>query len=152
MSLREHHLQKCKKEGKPSIEQGDVIILKCDLSNRAFWRLGLVESLIPGSDEKVQAAVIKVGDKSTSGKTIHLKRSIKHLYPIEVKAKARGLPQCSKATDDSNTIVSDSENNSIDANSTVSSEEVNPSNNEASLSRPRRQAAIAGKILRRTKK
>ena len=55
-------MQKCKKEGKPSIEQGDVIILKCDLSNRAFWRLGLVESLIPGSDEKVRAAVIKVGD------------------------------------------------------------------------------------------
>ena len=48
LSLREHHLQKCRKEGKSSIELGDVVILKSDLSNRAFWRLGIVERLLLG--------------------------------------------------------------------------------------------------------
>lgn len=45
LSLREHHLQKCKKEGKPLVEMGDVV-LKSDLSNRAFWKLGVVEKLL----------------------------------------------------------------------------------------------------------
>ena len=81
LSLREHHLQKYKEEGKPSIEQGDIIILKYDLSNQAFWRLGIIERLLPGSDEKVRAAIVNVGDNILS---VQLNS---YVYPVEVKGK-----------------------------------------------------------------
>ena len=51
-----------------------------------FWKLAIVEQLIEGKDGHVQAAVIKVGESNSSRKGVTLKRSIKHLYPIEVKA------------------------------------------------------------------
>jgi len=157
LSLREHHLQKCRKEGKSSIELGDVVILKSDLSNRAFWRLGVVERLLPGSDEKVRAAIVKVGDKSGSQCTIFLKCSIKHLYPIEVKSqvskssesepKEPHLRSADCGSDRSSTMVSD-DNSTVAVPEASSSATVDGAN---SRSRPRRQAAIAGERLCRNK-
>ena len=45
-----------------------------------------MEQIIEGKDGHVQAAIIKVGESNSSRKAVTLKRSIKHLYPIEVKA------------------------------------------------------------------
>ena len=47
--LREHRLQKM------GSHQSNIVILK---SNHAFWRLGVVESLLLGSDKKVKAKVL----------------------------------------------------------------------------------------------
>ena len=69
----------------PTIAVGDVVIVK-DKVKRSFWKLAVVEQLIEGKDGHVQAAVIKVGESASSKRGVTLKRSTKHLYPIEVKA------------------------------------------------------------------
>ena len=69
----------------PGIAVGDIVILKSDSSNRMFWNLAKVEELLPGRDGLVGAAIVKV---TNSDKRPHLmRRSVKHLYPIEVNAK-----------------------------------------------------------------
>ena len=70
----------------PTIAVRDVVIVKDDNVKRCFWKLAVVEQLIEGKDGHVRAAVIKVGESNSSRKGVTLKRSIKHLYPIEVKA------------------------------------------------------------------
>ena len=45
-----------------------------------------MEQIIEGKDGHVRAAIIKVGESNSSRKGVTLKRSIKHLYPIEIKA------------------------------------------------------------------
>jgi len=65
-----------------------AVVVKSDMSNRAFWRLDLVEELLSGSDGKVRAAVVKVGNKSGREKTVFLKRFIKHLFPLEERANS----------------------------------------------------------------
>ena len=81
--LREHSIQKRNRQGSvAAISKGDVVILKNDSTNRAFWQLGKVEELVQGRDGKVRAAVVRVsrGEKQP----IHLRRVIQQLIPIEV--------------------------------------------------------------------
>ena len=47
-----------------------------------------MHELLPGRDGKVRAAVVKVGVADEGKKAIFLKRSIQHLYPIEVHSSA----------------------------------------------------------------
>ena len=81
-SLRETHLLRNKKHGKEQITVGDVVLLKDDCSKRMFWKLAVVTELITGTDNKVRAAVIKVGDSPRP-----LKRSITHLIPLELNCQ-----------------------------------------------------------------
>ena len=48
-----------------------------------FWKLAVVQDLIVGEDQQVRAAIVKVSDPQ--GNTRLLRRSVKHLYPIEVR-------------------------------------------------------------------
>ena len=66
-----------------SIAKGDVVVVKDDASKRLFWKLGVVQDLITGDDQQVRAAVVKVTDPK--GHTSLLRRSVRHLYPIEVR-------------------------------------------------------------------
>ena len=66
----------------PCIKVGDVVLLYDEGTKRAFWKLAVVNELIQGSDDKVRAAVIRVG--SDKGPTRLLKRRIQHLIPKEV--------------------------------------------------------------------
>ena len=66
----------------PCIKVGDVVLLYDKGTKRAFWKLAVVNELIQGSDDKVRAALIRVG--SDKGPAKLLKRSIQHLIPIEV--------------------------------------------------------------------
>ena len=59
---------------------------KNDSTNRAFWKLGKVEELIPGKDGNVRAAVVK--GANNSGRPSHLRRVVQHLVPIEVKVQS----------------------------------------------------------------
>ena len=61
---------------------GDVVLLCDEGTKRAFWKLAVVNELIQGSDDKVRAAVIRVGNDKGPAKL--LKRSIQHMIPIEV--------------------------------------------------------------------
>ena len=67
------------------IKRGDVVGLKSDTSKRLFWKLAIVDKLLMGVDGHVQAAVIKVSEPQ--GGTKLLRRSVKHLFPIEVKVE-----------------------------------------------------------------
>ena len=69
-----------------TIVVGDMVIVKYDKVKKYFWKLAIVEQLIKGKDGHVQAAVFKVGQSNSSRMGVTIKRSIKHLYPIEVKA------------------------------------------------------------------
>ena len=72
-----------KKEGRHNfVRIGDVVVLKSDTSKRIFWKLAIVKELLKGNDHHVQAAVVSL--TNPQGGTKLLRRSIKHLYPIEV--------------------------------------------------------------------
>ena len=78
-----------------------------------------MKELLAGSDGQVRAAVVRVADTGNL-----LKRSVKHLIPIEVKANVDPLPQPeSSVRSEQGTVTVDS--------------------------RPRRKAEIDGEILRR---
>ena len=62
LSLREHHSVK---HPRPQIKVGDVVLLLDDGTKRSFWKLAVVNKLIQGNDDKVRAAVIKVGSQVT---------------------------------------------------------------------------------------
>ena len=82
LSLREHHSMKHQGTQDPCIKVGDVVLLYDEGTKRVFWKLAVVNELIQGSDDKVRAAVIRVG--SDKGPAKLFKRSIQHLIPIEV--------------------------------------------------------------------
>ena len=83
LNLQEIHSVKVKRGQRPRIAKGDVVVVKDDASKRLFWKLGVVQDLITGDDQQVRAAVIKASDPK--GHTSLLRRSVRHLYPIEVR-------------------------------------------------------------------
>lgn len=82
LGLREHHHvgRATSKENEVSV--GDVVIIHNDSKKRGFWDLGIIEEILPGKDGYVRGAVVRV---CSSGRRItHLRRSIRHLYPLEI--------------------------------------------------------------------
>ena len=65
---------KHREASRPQIKVGDVVLLLDDGTKRSFWKLAVVNELIQGNDDKVRAAVIKVGSDKSPAKL--LKRSI----------------------------------------------------------------------------
>ena len=120
VNLRETHTTNSRrKEGNLQVAVGDVVLLQNDSTKRALWKLAIVKELLAGSDGQVRAAVVRVADTGNL-----LKRSVKHLIPIEVKANVDPLPQPERSVrSEQGTVTVDS--------------------------RPRRRAAIDGEILRR---
>ena len=125
LNLREIHSVKVKQGKRPTIAKGDVVVVKDDASKRLFWKLGVVKDLITGDDQQARAAVVKVSDPK--GHTSLLRRSVRHLYPIEVR------------DEDIEDVPSTEEE-------LVTVSQVDPS------SRPRREAARRGEELRRKRK
>ena len=125
LNLREQAV--CVSRGKnESITVGDIVIIKNDKTNRNFWKLAMVETLLRGDDNMVRAAVVKVvGGKGDQLQ--RLRRPIQHLIPIEVRANER--PDSISRNNDHN----------------ASNEEVLA---ETSRNRPRREAAVIGESKR----
>ena len=120
VNLRETHATNSRRKGEnPEIAVGDVVLLQKDSTKRALWKLAIVKELLAGGDGQVRAAVVRVADTGNL-----LKRSVKHLIPIEVKANVDLLPQ------PENSVRSEQGTVAVD-------------------SRPRRRAAIDGEIIRR---
>ena len=65
------------------IEVGQLVILKDDMAKRVFWKLAIVDELLPGRDGKIRAVKVKV--PNGKGSTSTLWRSIQHLIPLEIK-------------------------------------------------------------------
>ena len=72
-NLREIHAASSRKNGAPRIAVRDVVLLQNDSTKRELWKLTIVKEFLPGSDERIRAAVIQVAGLRTL-----LKRSIKH--------------------------------------------------------------------------
>lgn len=125
--LRENQLSKSKQQRSSSltVTKGDVVIVKNDSTKRTFWKLAVVEELIEGQDGKVRAAVIKV--LNSNGKITRLRRSVKHLYPIEVN----------------------NENNEVN-NREKAAPLPHKEPEQFNSNRPRRAAAIIGELKRQT--
>ena len=52
------------------VRRGDVVVVHDDLQKWGFWRLGLVEDLLPGRDEQIRGAQVRVsvpGHRTTIG-------------------------------------------------------------------------------------
>ena len=62
-----------------------MVIVKKDLTSRAYWKLAKVEKLIRGADGRVRAATVNV--LRDSKKLVRLRRVIQHLVPIEVRSE-----------------------------------------------------------------
>ena len=137
LSLRGHHLNKTRQRG-PIIAVGDVVIVKDDKVKRCFWKLAVVKQLLEGNDGHVRAAVIKVGESDSNRKGVTLRRSIRHLYPIEVKAD--------NTESDSDEML---EKPVSPEDVTSRSHDNSEPNTPKEYKRPRRQAAIQGELIRR---
>ena len=68
---------RCRKENRPGLAIGDVVIIKGEERNRNFWRLGTATELFKGKDRIVHAAKIRCGKSE-------LERAVQHLYPTEL--------------------------------------------------------------------
>ena len=60
------------------------MVLKDDSTKRSFWKLAVVQELIPGRDGKIRAAWVRVANSDAQPRL--LKKSTQHLYPVEVKS------------------------------------------------------------------
>ena len=74
---------KTKRESQPKIRVGDIVVVKNDASKRLFWKLAVVDHLLTSADGNVRAANVRVSEPN--GNTKLLRRSVKHLFPIEVR-------------------------------------------------------------------
>ena len=91
--LRNLHRQRRRPEGSISLSVGDVVTLFEDNLPRSQWRLGRVEQLIPGTDDNVRAAVVKVITKT--GRAMTVKRPVQRLFPLEVREDVTNDEQAS---------------------------------------------------------
>eukprot|EP00795_Rhopilema_esculentum_P011404 gene11404-21602_t len=82
LTLREFHKNKGK-TGARIVAVGDVVVILNDKVKRQQWKLGKILKVYPGKDNIVRAADVKTTD--SAGRSIILKRSITHLYPLEVR-------------------------------------------------------------------
>ena len=106
---------------KPDIEPGDIVLLKNDQTKCCFWKLGKVIELLLGRDGNIREAEVKVSN--ARGTTV-LSRPLQLLIPLEIRSQIEidppGKPQG------------------------VSNEK-----QAGTGTRPRRNAAVIGEILRK---
>ena len=67
--------------GKEVIHEGDVVSIHDSTLKKEFWKLGLVKSLIPGRDQEVRGAEVKICSKGQ--KPCIIKHPLQLLFPLE---------------------------------------------------------------------
>ena len=85
LSLREKHAQGSHRKGS-EIAVGDVVVLKNDSTQRMFWKLAVVENIVPDKDRDVRATRVKVASADRNPRTFT--RGVKHLFPLEVNTNS----------------------------------------------------------------
>ena len=99
------------------------MLLKKDSTARCMWKLAKVQELIPGADDKIRSAIVKVS--SSDRRPIYLRRVVQHLFPIEVNANEENK-------EEDRVLLKDLVTPTAEGNA-----------------RPRRNAAVIGEIVRR---
>ena len=84
LGLREHHCISKGTNKENQVSVGDVVIVHNDSKKRGFWDLGI---MLPGKDGGAVVRVCSNGRRAT-----HLRRSICHLYPLEINCQVQ--PNC----------------------------------------------------------
>ena len=74
-SLRQRHNMRFKKENRPALAIGDLVIIKGAEWNRDLWRLEVVIKLFKKKGGIVRATKIRCGKSE-------LQRAVQHLYPM----------------------------------------------------------------------
>ena len=87
LSLQERQTQITRNPKRAEIAVGDVVILRNDSTQIMFWKLALVEELLPGKDGIVRAAWVKVANAESNPRIFT--RSVKHLVPRELNANSQ---------------------------------------------------------------
>uniref|UniRef100_A0A183GFI4 Integrase catalytic domain-containing protein n=1 Tax=Heligmosomoides polygyrus TaxID=6339 RepID=A0A183GFI4_HELPZ len=87
-ALRERHRATSKRPKSTSIapEIGDVVLVADENAPRGSWTYGLIVQLNPGQDGSVRTAEVR----TPNGRC--LKRSLSHLYPLEIHANSAITP------------------------------------------------------------
>ena len=70
-----------------TVQEGDIVHIFEDRVPRQCWSMGRVERLLQGRDGVVRAAEVQTLYKSKH--IVHLKRPLKKLYPLEVRADVK---------------------------------------------------------------
>ena len=91
--LRERH-KNCDKEPVRRIKSGEIILIKEDKLPKSRWRMGKVEKLCIGRDNRVRRCLLKVVSKISLVKLVN--RPIEKLCPLEIRTE--------QLEDNSNTI------------------------------------------------
>lgn len=80
-----------KASGQQTISDGDIGIVEDKRVRYPFWKLGIVEQVIPGRDGHVQGASVRIGTTERSGHKL-LRRPVQHLYPFEIGMNKEVVP------------------------------------------------------------
>ncbi len=132
--LRTRDRTKRRAEGNLTLSTGDVVTVHEDGLPRGLWRLGKIESVIPGNDGKIRAAVVKT--RSKKGRTTLLKRPVQKLFPLELFSERSEQVE---ERDQGNNVEPFREGES----------DVEPTRENVSRDRPRRAAALDADYIRR---
>ena len=130
--LRTREGAKGRAEGRFTVSAGDVVTVHEDGLPRGLWRLGKIESVIPGGDGEIRAAVVKV--KSKRGRTTLLKRPVQKLFPLELFSERN-------RQDDEPDPENDDEQ--------LPEVSVEPAGANVSRNKPRREAALDAECIGR---
>ena len=82
LELRESHRNAVRDSSTCEIRVGELVMVHNEKQRRGLWKLGKVERLVKGEDDKVRSAIVRVHGDGRKGNT--LKRPINKLYPLEV--------------------------------------------------------------------
>ena len=83
LELREfHRTSQISKGVRDAVQEGQIVMVYDEGQPRGLWRVGRIEEVIPGSDGRIRSAQVRV--QSKTGRATVLRRSIQHLYPLEI--------------------------------------------------------------------
>ena len=112
-SHRYHH-------GSTRIDQlavGNVVLIHDDTLPRGFWKVGVIEELLPGRDGLVRGATLRVVSK---GRTSRMRRPLQRLYPLEVESSNSSKEQEAEPMD---TLPSNGQNSMRDDGHSIANQE-----------------------------
>ena len=84
LELRESHRNAVQDSSTREIRVGELVMVHNKNQRRGLWKLGKVERLVKGEDDKVRSAIVRVYGNGRKGNT--LKRLMNNLYPLEVRS------------------------------------------------------------------
>ena len=91
MELREAHRYVTHKDTDKEIAVGDTVVVLDDKLRRGLWKLGRIEGMITGADNRVRGARVRV--YVDTRKTSVIQGSVSKLYPLEIRSEANDQSQ-----------------------------------------------------------